>query len=86
MNETLSPAVTLTREQKERRRLAADQDLLEGEMTQVEITEEHGVTPSAVSTWKCTLEEEDLEGPKTTNGQGNRGLTRNSTTRIESNS
>jgi transposase len=61
MNENLSPAVTLTREQKEQRRLAAAQDLLEGEMSQVEIAEEPGVTPSAVSEWKSTLEEEGME-------------------------
>jgi transposase len=73
MSEKLSPAVTLTREQKEQRRLAAAQDLLEGEMTQVEIAEEHGVTPSAVSKWKSTLDEEGIEGLKSTNDEGNQG-------------
>ena len=73
MSENLSPAVTLTREQKEQRRLAAAQDLLEGEMSQVEIAEKHGVTPSAVSKWKSTLEEEGIEGLKSTNDEGNQG-------------
>jgi transposase-like protein len=73
MSENLSPAVTLTREQKEQRRLAAAQDLLEGEMSQVEIAEKHGVTPSAISKWKSTLEEEGIEGLKSTNDEGNQG-------------
>lgn len=73
MGRNLSPAVTLTREQKEQRRLAAAQDLLEGEMSQVEIAEKHGVTPSAVSKWKSTLEEDGIEGLKSTNEEGNQG-------------
>jgi transposase len=73
MSENLSPAVTLTREQKEQRRLAAAQDLQEGEMSQVEIAEKHGVTPSAVSKWKSTLEKEGIEGLKSTNDEGNQG-------------
>jgi transposase len=73
MSRNLSPAVTLTREQKEQRRLAAAQDLLEGEMSQVEIAEKHGVTPSAVSKWKSTLEEDGIEGLKSTNEDGNQG-------------
>ena len=73
MGRNLSPAVTLTREQKEQRRLAAAQDLLEGEMSQVEIAEKHGVTPSAVSKWKSTLEEDGIEGLKSTNEDGNQG-------------
>ena len=73
MSENLSPAVTLTREQKEQRRLAAAQDLQEGEMSQVEIAEKHGVTPSAISKWKSTLEEEGIEGLKSTNEEGNQG-------------
>jgi len=73
MSENLSPAVTLTREQKEQRRLAAAQDLQEGEMSQVEIAEKHGVTPSAISKWKSTLEEEGIEGLKSTTGEGNQG-------------
>jgi hypothetical protein len=44
MSKNLSPAVTLTREQKEQRRLAAAQELLEGEKTQTQIAEDHGVT------------------------------------------
>ena len=73
MSENLSPAVTLTREQKEQRRLAAAQDLQEGEMSQVEIAEKHGVSPSAVSKWKSTLENEGIEGLKSTNDEGNQG-------------
>jgi transposase len=73
MSGNLSPAVTLTREQKEQRRLAAAQDLQEGEMSQVEIAEKHGVTPSAVSKWKSTLEKEGIEGLKSTNDEGNQG-------------
>lgn len=73
MSENLSPVVTLTREQKEQRRLAAAQDLLEGEMTQVEIAEKHGVTPSAISKWNSTLEEAGIEGLESTNDDGNQG-------------
>jgi transposase len=69
----LSPAVTLTREQKEQRRLAAARDLQEGELTQAKIAEKHGVTPSAVSKWKSTLEEEGIDGLKSTNDEGNQG-------------
>jgi len=39
----------------------------------VAIAEKHGVTPSAVSKWKSTLEEDDLEGLKSTNNDGNQG-------------
>lgn len=60
MNENLSPAVTLMREQKEQRRLAAAQDLLKGEMSYMEIAEEHGVTLAAVSQWKSTLEDDGI--------------------------
>jgi transposase len=73
MSENLSPAVTLTREQKEQRRLAAAQDLLEGEVSQAEIAEEHGVTLSAVSKWKSTLEEDGIEELESTNEEGNQG-------------
>lgn len=73
MSKKLSPAVTLTREQKEQRRLAAAQELLEGEKSQAQIAEDHGVTPSAVSKWKSTLEEEGIEALKSTNDEGNQG-------------
>ena len=69
----LSPAITLTREQKEQRRLAAARDFQKGELTQAEIAEKHGVTPSAVSKWKSTLEKEGIEGLKSTNDEGNQG-------------
>ncbi len=73
MSKKLSPAVTLTREQKEQRRLAAAQELLEGEKNQAQIAEDHGVTPSAVSKWNSTLEEEGIEALKSTNDEGNQG-------------
>lgn len=73
MSKKLSPAVTLTREQKEQRRLAAAQELLETDKTQAKIAEDHGVTPSAVSRWKSTLEEEGIEGLKSTTDEGNQG-------------
>ena len=73
MSEKLSPVVTLTREQKEQRRLAAAQDLQEGEMSQSEIAEKHGVTQSAVSKWKSTLEEEGIEELESTKSEGNQG-------------
>ena len=73
MSENLSPSVTLTRDQEEQRRLAAAQDLQEREMTQAEIAEKHGVTPSAVSKWKSTLEEDGIEGLHSTNEEGNQG-------------
>jgi len=73
MSKNLSPAVTLTREQKEQRRLAAAEALLEGEKTQVQIAEDHGVSQGAVSQWKSMLEEEGREGLKSTNNDGNQG-------------
>jgi transposase len=73
MSKKLSPAVSLTREQKEQRRLAAAQELLETDKTQTQIAEDHGVTPAAVSNWKSTLEEEGIEGLKSTNDEGNQG-------------
>jgi len=73
MSENLSPSVTLTREQQEQRRLAAAQDLQEGEMTQVEIAEKHGVTRSAVSKWNSTLEDDGIEALESTNEEGNQG-------------
>jgi len=73
MSKKLSPAVSLTREQKEQRRLAAAEELLETDKTQTQIAEDHGVTPAAVSDWKSTLEEEGIEGLKSTNDEGNQG-------------
>ena len=73
MSEKLSPAVTLTREQKGQRRLAAAQELLESEKSRAQIAEDHGVTPSAVSKSKTTLEEEGIEGLKGTTDEGNQG-------------
>lgn len=67
----LSPAVTLTRERKEQRRLAAAEELLEGERTQTRIAGNHGVSQGTVSEWKSTLEEDGIEGPKTTNQGAN---------------
>jgi len=73
MSKNLSPAVTLTREQKEQRRLAAAEELLEGEKTQTQIAEDHGVSQGTVSEWNSTLEEEGIEGLKSTNNDGNQG-------------
>jgi transposase len=73
MTKNLSPAVTLTREQKEQRRLAAAEELLEGEKTQTQIAEDHGISQGTVSEWKSTLKEEGIEGLKSTNNDGNQG-------------
>ena len=73
MSKKLSPAVSLTREQKEQRRLAAAQELLETDKTQAQIAEDHGVTPSAVSRWKSTLDEEGIEALESTTDEGNQG-------------
>lgn len=69
----VSPAVDLTREQQEQRRLAVAQDLEDTELTHSEIADKHGVTRSAVSKWNNTLKEEGLEGLKSTNNEGNQG-------------
>jgi transposase len=69
----LSPAVNLTREQQEQRRLAVAQDLKNTQMTHTEIADKHGVTRSAVTKWNNILEEEGLEGLKSTNDEGNQG-------------
>jgi transposase-like protein len=55
MSKNLSPAVTLTPEQDEQRRLAAAEELLEGEKSQAQIAGDHGVTRAAVPQWKQTL-------------------------------
>ncbi|MHC3439978.1 winged helix-turn-helix domain-containing protein [Natrialbaceae archaeon A-gly3] len=73
MGKKLSPAITLTREQKEQRRRAAAEQLLEGEKSQAQIARDHGVTRAAVCQWKSTLEEEGIEGLKSTTDEGNQG-------------
>ena len=73
MSKKLSPAISLTREQKEQRSITAAQELLETYKTQTQIAEDHGVTPAAVSDWKSTLEDEGIEGLKSTNDEGNQG-------------
>lgn len=73
MSKNLSPAVKLTPKQEEQRRLAAAQELQVGEKTQTQIAEDHGVTRSAVSKWNSTLEEEGIEGLKSTSDEGNQG-------------
>ena len=73
MSKNLSSAVTLTREQKEQRRLAAAEELLEGEKSQAQITRDHGVTRAAVTQWKQTLEKGGIEGLKSTTDEGNQG-------------
>jgi len=73
MGEKLSPAVTLTREQKEQRRLAAAEELLDGEKSQAQIARDHGVTRAAVTQWKSTLQEDGIDGLKSTTDEGNQG-------------
>ena len=73
MSKNLSPAVTLTREQKEQRRLAAAEELLEGEKSQAQIARGHRVTRAAVTQWKQILAEEGIEGLKSTPDEGNQG-------------
>lgn len=73
MSKNLSSAVTLTREQKEQRRLAAAKELLDGEKSQAQIARDHGVTRAAVAQWNATLEEDGIEGLKSTNDEGNQG-------------
>jgi transposase-like protein len=55
-------------------------------MTQVEIAEKHGVTPSAISKWKSTLEEDGIEDCKAPTRRVIKAQTQNSTSRTESNS
>lgn len=73
MSKNHSSAVTLTREQNEQRRLAAAEDLLDGVKSQAQIARDHGVTRAAVAQWNATLEEEGIEGLKSTNDEGNQG-------------
>ena len=73
MSKNLSPTVTLTREQKEQRRFAAAEELLEGEKSQAQIAEDHGVSRAAVTQWKQTLEEDGIEGLESTTDEGNQG-------------
>lgn len=65
-------ALTLTREQLEQRRLAAAEDLLDG-MSQPKVAEKYDVSETSVYRWATTLEEEGLEGLKSTNENGNQG-------------
>ena len=53
--------------------MAAARELQETDKTQTQIAEDHGVTPAAASDWKSTLEEERIEGLKSTNNEGNQG-------------
>ena len=53
----------LSREELERRRLAAGEDLKSG-MKQSDVARKYGVNPSSVTRWKRMLEEEGMEGLK----------------------
>ena len=48
-----------------------ERELPEGEKTQTQIAEDHGVTPGAVSQWKSTLVNEGIGGLKSTTDEGN---------------
>jgi transposase len=65
-------ALTLTREQLEQRRLAAAEDLRNG-MIQPEVAEKYDISETSVYRWATTLEEDGLEGLKSTNNNGNQG-------------
>lgn len=58
-------ALTLTPDQKEQRRLAAGQDLLDGKR-QTDVADEYGVTRTTAHRWAKTVEDEGLEGLKST--------------------
>jgi len=70
MSKNLSPAVTLTPEQDEQRRLAAAEELLEREKSQAQIAGDHSVTRAAVPQWKQTRVEEGIERLKSTTDEG----------------
>jgi len=59
----------LSREEMERRRLEAGEDLLAG-MSQADVARKYGVNPSSVSKWKKILNEEGLEGLKARKAPG----------------
>jgi transposase len=59
----------LTREEMERRRLAAVNDLKAG-MRQADIARKYGVNPSSVCRWKKRLEERGIEGLKARKAPG----------------
>lgn len=67
------PWLALDRDQQEARRLAAADDLEDGELSQAEIAEKYGVTEGAVSQWAKTLKEEGREGLRSTTPDGNQG-------------
>lgn len=62
--------VSLTREQIEKRRLAAGADLIAG-MKQSDVARKHGVTPAAVSLWAQTICKDGIEGLRMRKARGN---------------
>lgn len=59
----------LSREELERRRLAAGGDLLSG-MSQADVAKKYGVNPSSVSRWQKIIQEEGIEGLKARKAHG----------------
>lgn len=64
-------ALTLTPEQLEQRRLAAGRDLQAG-MSQAEVADEYEVSESTAHRWAKTVEQEGLEGLKSTRHEAGR--------------
>lgn len=64
-------ALTLTPEQKEQRRLAAGQDLLDG-MRQTDVAQKYDVAKSTAHRWAKTVEEEGLDGLRSTRSNAGR--------------
>lgn len=65
-------ALTLTRDQLEQRRLAAAEDLQDG-MNPTNVAEKYDVSKTAAYDWAATLEEDGLDGLKSTTDDGNQG-------------
>ena len=61
----------LSREELERRRLAAGEDLRSG-MKESDVARKYGVNPSSVTRWKQMLEKEGMEGLKRRKAPGNK--------------
>lgn len=70
--EALTGSLTHTRTESAAA-VPAAQELLETDKSQTQIAEDHCVTPAAVSNWNSTLEEEGIEGLKSTNDEDNQG-------------
>lgn len=53
----------LSKQEKERRRMCAGKDLLDG-LSQMEVARKYGVNPSSVCRWKKKIQKEGIEGLK----------------------